>query len=196
MREWLTFSTQCHRLLISSWLPPSKKDCKTNPSRERKNAAVSANWISRRKTQSLHSQKSPQWTEQMHFKKEKNCYFEWYKKSVYADPKSALNILTNLIPNPARVTTLCYMLNINTSSWQERRVALQMRNHQQWKSQSQRHHWEDEHASLDLCFKTVSLCLEISIRTNSFDIYVFHTAEKYLKEIRSVGSIAVYVVVA
>jgi len=38
----------------------------------------------------------------MHFKKEKNRYFEWYKKLVYAGAKSARNILTNLSPNPAR----------------------------------------------------------------------------------------------
>jgi len=41
----------------------------------------------------------------MYFNKEKNRYFEWYKKLLcihYARPKSARNILTNLSPNPAR----------------------------------------------------------------------------------------------
>jgi len=33
----------------------------------------------------------------------KNRCFEWYKKLVYAGPKSARNILTNLSPNPARL---------------------------------------------------------------------------------------------
>jgi len=50
----------------------------------------------------LDLQKSPQWAEQMYFKKGKNRYFECYKKLVYAGPKSARNILTNLSPNPAR----------------------------------------------------------------------------------------------
>jgi len=39
-------------------------------------------------------------------KKEKNPYPECYKKVLYAAPKSARNILTNLSPNPARLTTL------------------------------------------------------------------------------------------
>jgi len=53
----------------------------------------------------------------MYFKKENNRCFEWYKKLVYAAPKSTRNILTNLSPNPARtwsdpksparLTTLC-----------------------------------------------------------------------------------------
>jgi len=42
----------------------------------------------------------------MYFKKEKNRYFEWYKILLYAGPKWARNILTNLRPNPARLTTL------------------------------------------------------------------------------------------
>jgi len=45
--------------------------------------------LAEEKSQSLYSQKSPQWAEQMHFKKEKFRYFEWYKKLVYAGPKSA-----------------------------------------------------------------------------------------------------------
>jgi len=40
-------------------------------------------------SQSLHSQKSRQWAEKMHFKKAKNRYFEWYKKLVYAGPELA-----------------------------------------------------------------------------------------------------------
>ena len=55
-------------------------------------------------SQSLHSQKSPRWGEQMYFKKEKNRYFEWYKQLVYAGPKSARNILTNSSPNLAPKT--------------------------------------------------------------------------------------------
>jgi len=58
--------------------------------------------LSEEKSQSLHLQKSPQWAEQLYFKKEKNRFFEWYKKLVYAGPKSARNILTNLSPNPDR----------------------------------------------------------------------------------------------
>jgi len=45
--------------------------------------------LAEEKSQSLHSQKSLQWAEQMHFKKEKNRYFEWYKKLVHAGPKLA-----------------------------------------------------------------------------------------------------------
>jgi len=42
----------------------------------------------------------------MHFKKEKYRYFDWYKKLVCAGPKSAGNILTNLSPHLAWLTTL------------------------------------------------------------------------------------------
>jgi len=49
----------------------------------------------------------------MYATKEKNRYSECYKEVLYAGPKSARNILTNLSPNPARLTTvwqkfLCY----------------------------------------------------------------------------------------
>ena len=54
--------------------------------------------LAEEKSQSLHSQKPPQWAEQVHFKKEKNRYFQWYKKLVYAGPKSARNIFTNFKP--------------------------------------------------------------------------------------------------
>jgi len=37
---------QSHRVLISSPLSPSQKECETNPSREEKNAAVFADRIS------------------------------------------------------------------------------------------------------------------------------------------------------
>jgi len=42
----------------------------------------------------------------MHVKK-KNRYFEWYNKLVYAGPKSARNILTNLSPNQTRPENPC-----------------------------------------------------------------------------------------
>jgi len=38
----------------------------------------------------------------MYIKKEKNHYFECYKKLVCAGPKSARNILTDLSQNPSR----------------------------------------------------------------------------------------------
>jgi len=40
--------------------------------------------------------------------KAKNRYSEWYKKVLYTGPKSARNILTNLSPNPTRLTTLLW----------------------------------------------------------------------------------------
>jgi len=45
----LIFSTQRYRLLISSPLSPSQKECETNSGREQKHAAVFANIISWRK---------------------------------------------------------------------------------------------------------------------------------------------------
>jgi len=45
-RERLISLRQSHRLLISSPLAPTQKECETNPSREEKNAAVFANRIS------------------------------------------------------------------------------------------------------------------------------------------------------
>jgi len=42
-------------VLISSPLSHSQKECETNPSREEYNAAVFANRISWKKSQSLHS---------------------------------------------------------------------------------------------------------------------------------------------
>jgi len=38
----------------------------------------------------------------MYIMKEKNRYSECYKRVLYAAPKSARNILTNLSPNPTR----------------------------------------------------------------------------------------------
>jgi len=48
-REWLISLRQSHRVLISSPLSPSQKECETNPSREKKNAAVFASRMSRKK---------------------------------------------------------------------------------------------------------------------------------------------------
>jgi len=44
--DWLISFKQRHRVLISSPLSPSQKECETNPSREEKNAAVFVNRIS------------------------------------------------------------------------------------------------------------------------------------------------------
>ena len=72
--------------------------------REQNNVTVFANGISWRKITitSLHSQKSPRWAQQMYVTKEKDRNSECCKKVLYAGPKSARNILTNLSPNPAR----------------------------------------------------------------------------------------------
>jgi len=48
-REWLISLRQSHRVLISSPLSPSQKECETNPSREKKNAAVFASRMSWKK---------------------------------------------------------------------------------------------------------------------------------------------------
>jgi len=73
-REWLISLRQSHRVLISSLLSPSQKECETNPSREEKKASVFSNRISWRKSQSLHSQKLPRWAQQICITKEKNPY--------------------------------------------------------------------------------------------------------------------------
>jgi len=65
---------QSHRVLISSPMSPSQKDCETNPSREEKKASVFSNRMSWRKSQSLHSQKLPRWAQQMYVTKGKNPY--------------------------------------------------------------------------------------------------------------------------
>ena len=73
-REWLISLRQSHRVIISSPMSPSQKECETNPSREEKNAAVFANRISWKKSQSLHSQKLPRCAQQIYVMKEKNPY--------------------------------------------------------------------------------------------------------------------------
>jgi len=59
--------------------------------------------LAEEKSQSLHSLKSPQWAEQ-NFKKEKNCYFEWYNKTCVCRgrPEIGPKHLSNLSLNPAR----------------------------------------------------------------------------------------------
>jgi len=60
--KWLISSTQAMpwrgNFLIAI---PSHKECEINPSREQKNAAVFANRISWRKSQTLQPQKSRRW---------------------------------------------------------------------------------------------------------------------------------------
>jgi len=73
-REWLVSLRQSHRVLISSRLWPSQKECETHPSRQEKNAAVFANQIRWKKSQSRLSKKLPQWVQQIYFTKEKNPY--------------------------------------------------------------------------------------------------------------------------
>ena len=73
-REWLISLRQSHCVLISSPLSPCQKECETNPTREKKNAAVFANRISWKKSQSLHSQMLPRWAQQIYLTKEKNRY--------------------------------------------------------------------------------------------------------------------------
>jgi len=94
--EWLIASRHGYRVLISSPLSPSHKECETNPSREKKNAAVFANRISWKK--SLHSQKLPRWAQQIYVTKGKYPHSSCYKKYCMQDR----NILTNLSPSPAR----------------------------------------------------------------------------------------------
>ena len=107
LRKWLISSTQCHRVLISSPLWPSKKECQTNMRREQKNAAVFANRISWKKiTQSLHSKSHCNEQNKCTSRKKKILTSNVIKKLVYAGPKSARNILINLSPNPARLTSL------------------------------------------------------------------------------------------
>jgi len=73
-REWLISLRLSYRVLVSSPLSPSQKECETNPSRKEKNAAVFANRSSWKKSQSLHSQKLPRWAQQIYITKEKNPY--------------------------------------------------------------------------------------------------------------------------
>ena len=96
-RKFLIFSTQCHRVLISSRLSPSEKVCDTNPSREQKNAAVFAKRINWRKiTFSTH---------RSHRSEQNKCTSK--KKKIVTSNSitnlcmQARNILTHLSPNPA-----------------------------------------------------------------------------------------------
>ena len=72
-REWLISLRQSHRLLILHRCRLLKK-CENNPSREEMKASVFSNRISRRKSQSLHSQKLPRWAQQISITKEKNPF--------------------------------------------------------------------------------------------------------------------------
>ena len=83
-REWLIFSTQRHRVLISSPLSPSQKQCETNPSKEKECSRVCKQLTEEK---SLHSQKLPQWAQQIYVGKEKSRYSQCYKKFLYAGPK-------------------------------------------------------------------------------------------------------------
>ena len=98
-REWLIFSTQCYRVLISSPLSPSQKECETNPSREQKNAAVFANWIRWRKIAitSLTEVTAVSRTNVRH--KRKTCPLSTLVEKLCVQ---ARNILTNLSPSLAR----------------------------------------------------------------------------------------------
>jgi len=49
---------------------------------------------------SLHSQRLPQWAQQIYVRKEKSRYSQCYEKVLYAGTTLARNILTNL--NPAQ----------------------------------------------------------------------------------------------
>jgi len=89
--------SQCHRVLTSSLLSPSQKQCETYPSREQKNAVVFANRISWRKI-TITSLAEVTAASITNVKKEKNRYCECYIKFCM----QVRNILTNLSPNPVR----------------------------------------------------------------------------------------------
>ena len=101
LRKWLISSTQCHRVLISSPLWPSKKECQTNMRREQKNAAVFANRISWKKiTQSLHSKSHCNEQNKCTSRKKKNPYFECYKKACVCRPEIGPKHSDKLKPEP------------------------------------------------------------------------------------------------
>jgi len=102
LREWLIFSTQPHRMLITTLLSPSQKQCETNPSREWKNTAVFANRISWRKIAitSLTEVTAVSTTNLRH--ERKKSLLVMLQKVLYAGSKLARNILTKLSPRPAR----------------------------------------------------------------------------------------------
>ena len=75
----------------------SKKIVRLIPSENKRTQLCLQIELAEEKSQSLHSQKSPQWAEKMYFKKKENRYFEWYKNMCM----QTRNILTNLSPNPA-----------------------------------------------------------------------------------------------
>jgi len=101
-RKWLISSTQCHPVLISLPLfSTSQKEFETNPNRDHKHTAVFANTTSWRKI-IITSFTEITTVSATKVTKEKIFYSECYKNVLYAGPKSARNILTNLSPNPAR----------------------------------------------------------------------------------------------
>ena len=105
LREWLIFSTQHHRVLISSPLSPSQKQYETHRSREWKNAAVFANRISWRKVTitALTEVTAVSTTNLRHERKKSNkSLIIMLQKILYAGPKLTRNILTNSSPSPVR----------------------------------------------------------------------------------------------
>jgi len=95
--EWLISLRLSHRVLISSPLSPSQKECEATPSKDEKNVTVFANRISWKKAQSLHSQKLPWWAQQIYATKEKILTPNAIKKFCM----QAWNISTNPSPGPS-----------------------------------------------------------------------------------------------
>jgi len=97
-RKWLTYSKQRHGVLISLPLSLKKSVRLIWAENERTQLCLQIE-LGEEKSQSLHSQQSHRWAQEIYVTNEKILYTECYKKVLYAGPKSAWNILTNLSRN-------------------------------------------------------------------------------------------------
>ena len=85
----------------SSPLSPEKK-CDTNPSREQRTQLFLQIKSAEEKSLSLHSQKSPQWAEQLYFKKDKKSFFRMLWKTCVCRPEIGQKHIDKLKPEPGR----------------------------------------------------------------------------------------------
>ena len=110
-RKWLQLIlfAHSHRVLISS---PRllKKSVRLIPAENKRRQLCLQIELAEEKSQSLHSQKSPRWTQQMYVTKEKNRYSGCYKK-VFTQSRNWPETLLKPEPDPkpdrkARLRTL------------------------------------------------------------------------------------------
>jgi len=104
------FSKQCCAIFLTA--DPSENECVRLIRAENKRTQLCLLIeLAEEKSQSLHSQKPPNWAQEIYFRKEINRYFEWHEKvSVWMQAPKSVHF-DKLKPepgqNPARLKTLC-----------------------------------------------------------------------------------------